>query len=406
MGRLLVADRGGLFVQWRAGRQRRLLLHQRRRRLVLERDRQVVRAAGLELDVARGRLLAHQGDDDVVHARGQLAQGHRRLAVGRAVDGDAGAGGIAGDGQRRLGLDLEQLSEPARRRRVDVVAGELALGDGVVDEALDRRRLHVEELERDDDVDLGAALLERAVDELVGAQRLARLRHAGRCLAVAAEHHLDLDQVLALHHVYACRRGGTRAQGIGELLRQGLGNVDGLDAEHRHAHLRCRRWARQKQRQRHGHYGQEIATHCSALYTKEEMRLSISAKIFVGFLVVLATFGAVATYGAITMRNLGDELRLVSRGYLDLRLQVSELYTAQTNLLKELELLSKEGPVRARLVKPDLATARRVRLMKTPRVREAVRALPALRSSAEEHALPTQARARPLRVESEYRADD
>ena len=55
------------------------------------------------------------------------------------------------------------------------------------------------------------------------------------------------------------------------------------------------------------------------------MRLSISAKIFVGFLVVLATFGGVATYGAVTMRNLGDELRLVSRGYLELRLQVSEL---------------------------------------------------------------------------------
>ena len=87
------------------------------------------------------------------------------------------------------------------------------------------------------------------------------------------------------------------------------------------------------------------------------MRLSISAKIFVGFLVVLATFGAVATYGAVTMRNLGDELRLVSRGYLDLRLQVSELYTAQTNLLKELDALTKEGPARTRLVKPDLDAA-------------------------------------------------
>ena len=45
------------------------------------------------------------------------------------------------------------------------------------------------------------------------------------------------------------------------------------------------------------------------------MRLSISAKIFVGFVVVLATFGGVATYGAVTMRRLGDELRLVSRGH-------------------------------------------------------------------------------------------
>ena len=73
------------------------------------------------------------------------------------------------------------------------------------------------------------------------------------------------------------------------------------------------------------------------------MRLSISAKIFVGFLVVLATFGAVSTYGAVTMRSLGDELRLVSRGYLDLRMQVSELYTAQTNLLKELDAAHQGG---------------------------------------------------------------
>ncbi len=136
------------------------------------------------------------------------------------------------------------------------------------------------------------------------------------------------------------------------------------------------------------------------------MRLSISAKIFVGFLVVLATFGAVATYGAFTMRSLGDELRLVSRGYLDLRLQVSELYTAQTNLLKELELLTKEGPARARLVKPDLDAARRVRLMKLPKTLDDVRTLEALRSSPEEHALLNQVRARLLRVEAEYRADE
>ena len=136
------------------------------------------------------------------------------------------------------------------------------------------------------------------------------------------------------------------------------------------------------------------------------MRLSISAKIFVGFLVVLATFGAVATYGAVTMRSLGDELRLVSRGYLALRLQVSELYTAQTNLLKELELLSKEGPARARLVKPDLDAARRVRLMKLPKVLESVRGLEALRSSPEEHALLNQVRGRLKRVEAEYRGDE
>ncbi|HXU68511.1 MAG TPA: ATP-binding protein [Polyangia bacterium] len=136
------------------------------------------------------------------------------------------------------------------------------------------------------------------------------------------------------------------------------------------------------------------------------MRLSISAKIFVGFLVVLATFGAVATYGAVTMRSLGDELRLVSRGYLDLQLEVRELYTAQTNLLREIELLSKEGPAKTRFVKPDLDAARRVRLMKLPKTLDDVRRLEELRSSAEEHALLNQVRTRLLRVESEYRADE
>jgi hypothetical protein len=136
------------------------------------------------------------------------------------------------------------------------------------------------------------------------------------------------------------------------------------------------------------------------------MRLSISAKIFTGFLVVLATFGAVATYGAITMRNLGDELRLVTRGYLDLRLQVSELYTQQTNLLKELEQLAKEGPARVRLVKPDLDAARRVRLKKLPRILEQVGNLDTLRSSAEEHALLNQVRARLSRVENEFKSDE
>ncbi|HEX4457203.1 MAG TPA: hypothetical protein VIA18_04495, partial [Polyangia bacterium] len=135
------------------------------------------------------------------------------------------------------------------------------------------------------------------------------------------------------------------------------------------------------------------------------MRLSISAKIFVGFLVVLATFGAVAAYAAVSMRHLGDELRLVSRGYLDLRLQLSELYTAQTNLLKELEQLAKEGTPRARLIKPDLDAARRVRLLKIPHTLESVRALEDLRTLPEEHALLNQVRARLLRVQGEFRAD-
>src|SRR6185312_16613809 len=337
----------------------------------------------------------------------QIAQRHRRASVTLPVDGDAGAARIGGDGQRRLGLDLEQLAEPLGGGGVDVGAGELALLHRVVHELLDDGGLHVEELERDRHRVLRAALLHGAVEQLVGAERLARLRHAGRQLAVAAEDHLDLDEVLALHRAHAARRRRALAKRVGELLRQRLGDVHRLETEDGDADIGRGTGARRSQDEAdERRQGRRIAGHRRPLYTKDAVRLSISAKIFVGFLVVLATFGAVATYGAVTMRSLGDELRLVSRGYLDLQLEVRELYTAQTNLLREIELLSKEGPAKTRFVKPDLDAARRVRLMKLPKTLDDVRRLEELRSSAEEHALLNQVRTRLLRVESEYRADE
>src|SRR6185312_12770799 len=194
---------------------------------------------------------------------------------------------------------------------------------------------------------------------------------------------------------------------VGELLRQRLGDVHRLETEDGDADIGRGTGARRSQDEAdERRQDRRIAGHRRPLYTKDAVRLSISAKIFVGFLVVLATFGAVATYGAVTMRSLGDELRLVSRGYLDLQLEVRELYTAQTNLLREIELLSKEGPAKTRFVKPDLDAARRVRLMKLPKTLDDVRRLEELRSPAEEHALLNQVRARLLRVEAEYRADE
>ena len=144
------------------------------------------------------------------------------------------------------------------------------------------------------------------------------------------------------------------------------------------------------------------------------MRLSISAKILVGFLVVLATFGGFATYGALTMRRLGDELRLVSRGYLELRLQVSEMQTGQSNLLKVLaEQMTKDAqnPDGARrlprFVKFAIDDARRLRLkQQMPQALEDVGALLSLRTSDEEHALLGQLRDRLRRIEAGYRADE
>src|SRR5439155_1201625 len=122
-----------------------------------------------------------------------------------------------------------------------------------------------------------------------------------------------------------------------------------------------------------------------------EMRLSISAKIFVGFLVVLAVFFAVSVYNLFTMRRLGDELKLVSRGYLDLRLGISEMQTGQSKLLQVMdEQQGRTDGLRhvPRIVKSAIDFERRNRLKtQIPRAIDDVGRLEALRSSKEEHAL-------------------
>ncbi len=140
------------------------------------------------------------------------------------------------------------------------------------------------------------------------------------------------------------------------------------------------------------------------------MRLSISAKIFVGFLVVLATFCGVEIYGGWAMRGLGDELRLVSRGYLELRIELSELQTAQSNLIKALsEQLEKPDGMQKipRVDKFAVDDARRSRLTKQmPRALEVLAGLEPLRSTAEEHALLAGLRARFERVSADFRGDE
>jgi signal transduction histidine kinase len=92
------------------------------------------------------------------------------------------------------------------------------------------------------------------------------------------------------------------------------------------------------------------------------MRLSISAKIFVGFVAVLAIFSAVTGYTVFAMRRLGDELRLVSSGYLELRLTVAELQNSQSNLLVLSEQVRHTGGQKpARYLKTAMDDARRIR---------------------------------------------
>jgi signal transduction histidine kinase len=138
------------------------------------------------------------------------------------------------------------------------------------------------------------------------------------------------------------------------------------------------------------------------------MRLSITTKIFAGFLVVLATFGGVTAYNALTMRRLGDELRLVSRGYLELRLAVSELQTTQSNLLSVLvEQLGKPDARVPLVLKFGIDAARSSRLKKQmPTVLGGVRSLEALRSTPEEHAFLNKLRTRLEQIESMFHTDE
>ncbi|HZS39269.1 MAG TPA: ATP-binding protein [Polyangia bacterium] len=140
------------------------------------------------------------------------------------------------------------------------------------------------------------------------------------------------------------------------------------------------------------------------------MRLSISAKIFVGFLVVLGVFFGVSVYIFYSQRQIGEEVRLVSRGYLDLRLGTSEMQTGQSKLLQVMdEQQARPDALKhvPRIVKSAIDFERRNRLKtQIPRAIADVGRLEALRSSKEEHALLNQLRGRLERLMADVRADE
>jgi len=143
------------------------------------------------------------------------------------------------------------------------------------------------------------------------------------------------------------------------------------------------------------------------------VRLSISAKILIAFLVVLGTSAAVTLYGAFSMRRLGDELRLVSRGYLELRLQITDLQTQEANLIRLLndQLPRPDAPTRMPgFVKIAIDDARRSRLKQLmPAALLELRSLENLRPAGigdAEHALLTQLRTRLEGVGKEVRANE
>ena len=67
------------------------------------------------------------------------------------------------------------------------------------------------------------------------------------------------------------------------------------------------------------------------------MRLSISARIFGGYLVILTVFGGVMGYTFHRMQRLRQNFHLVNSSYLNLTLILAELHTRQGNLVSTME---------------------------------------------------------------------
>ncbi len=78
------------------------------------------------------------------------------------------------------------------------------------------------------------------------------------------------------------------------------------------------------------------------------MKLSLTTRIFLGYAVVLVTFGAVSGFSVLTLRQNQVEIRLVSEGYLGLSQTVAAIETFQANQAKDTERLRDEDSVETR----------------------------------------------------------
>ncbi|KFA92197.1 sensor histidine kinase [Archangium violaceum] len=96
------------------------------------------------------------------------------------------------------------------------------------------------------------------------------------------------------------------------------------------------------------------------------MKLSLATRIFLGYAVVLVTFGAVSLFSVAELHRNRLEIRLVSQGYLQLSQDAAALESFHTNQEKDTERLLEEGSVEtrralirlARLYFPSLMTER------------------------------------------------
>ncbi|MCY1021502.1 sensor histidine kinase [Pyxidicoccus sp. MSG2] len=78
------------------------------------------------------------------------------------------------------------------------------------------------------------------------------------------------------------------------------------------------------------------------------MKLSLATRIFLGYAVVLITFGMVSLFSVTELHRNRLEIRLVSQGYLQLSQDAAELETFHTTQEKDTERMLDESSVEAR----------------------------------------------------------
>ena len=76
------------------------------------------------------------------------------------------------------------------------------------------------------------------------------------------------------------------------------------------------------------------------------MRLSLATKIFLGFALVVGTFGAVSAYSVITLHRVGEGIRVVSQAYLPLTTVAAQVETFHKNRARDMQRLLDEKDVR------------------------------------------------------------
>ena len=85
------------------------------------------------------------------------------------------------------------------------------------------------------------------------------------------------------------------------------------------------------------------------------LRLSISTRIFLGFAAVLTVFGLVSTFAVWRMHRIGQEIRLVSEGYLPLTKVAAQLETFHKNRQRDTDRLLDERDPRTQKILIKLA---------------------------------------------------